>query len=89
LDYFIRRQYFVSQLVSGDTLTINGDECLTTSGHSVLKFSKQFLNTIEAQKGKGYHLKQAKVNFIVYWLKEDSETEVKIILPEVYFERGD
>jgi len=32
-------------------------------------------------------LKQAKVNFIVYWKKEDSENEAKIILPELYFER--
>ena len=52
-----------------------------------MKFSKQFLSTIECVKQKGYHLKQAKVNFIVYWKKEDTEREVKIILPELYFER--
>ncbi len=87
LDYFITRQHHVSQLTSGDALTINGDECTNSKGHSVLKFSKQFLNTIEAVKKKGFHLKQAKVNFIVYWKKEDEERETKIILPEVYFER--
>ncbi|MBP6025240.1 RecQ family ATP-dependent DNA helicase [Ferruginibacter sp.] len=87
LDYFISRQHLVSQLTSGDTLTINGDECTTVKGQSVLKFSRQFLNTIETQKQKGYHLKLAKVNFIVYWKKEDTEREVKIILPELYFER--
>jgi hypothetical protein len=27
------------------------------------------------------------VNFIVYWKKEDTEKESKIILPELYFER--
>jgi ATP-dependent DNA helicase RecQ len=27
LDYFITRQHLVSQLTSGDTLIINGDEC--------------------------------------------------------------
>jgi len=38
-------------------------------------------------KQKGYHLKQAKVNFIVYWKKEDTEQELNIIFPELYFER--
>ncbi len=87
LDYFINRQHLISQLTSGDSLTINGDECTNAKGQSVLKFSKQFLNTIESVKQKGYHLKEAKVNFIVYWKKEDAENESKIILPELYFER--
>jgi len=87
LDYFITRQHLVSQLTSGDTLIINGDECTNSKGQSVLKFSKQFLNTVEAVKQKGFHLKQAKVNFIIYWKKEDALQESKIILPELYFER--
>lgn len=87
LDYFITRQHLVYQLKSGDRLTIKGDECLDDKGKSVLKFSKQFVGQIEAMKAKNYELKSAKVNFIVYWKKEDSELEVKIILPELYFER--
>ena len=87
LDYFITRQHLISQLTSGESLAISGDECTTAKGQSVLKFSKQFLNMIEIQKQKGYNLKQVKVNFIVYWKKENTEHEVKIILPEVYFER--
>jgi ATP-dependent DNA helicase RecQ len=88
LDYFISRQHLVSGLTSGDILTINGDECTTPKGQSVLKFSRQALSAIEVQRQKGYHLKQAKVNFIVYWLKEGAEQEVKIILPELYFEKA-
>jgi hypothetical protein len=38
-------------------------------------------------KKSGFELKEAKVNFIVYMEKEDTEQEVKIILPELYFER--
>ncbi len=87
LDYFITRQHLISQLTSGDTLTINGDECTNSKGKSVLKFSNQFLNTIEVEKQKGFHLKEAKVNFIVYWKKEDAEQESKIILPELFFKR--
>lgn len=88
LDYFITRQYLVSQLKSGDSLTVKDDECLDSKGKSVLKFSKQFVEQIENMKAKNYVLKNAKVNFIVYWKKEGSEQEVKIILPELYFERS-
>ncbi len=88
LDYFITRQYLISKLISGDVLTINGDECNNSNGQPVLKFSRHFLSIIETQKQKGYHLKYAKVNFIVYWKKEDAENESKIILPELYFEKN-
>jgi ATP-dependent DNA helicase RecQ len=36
-----------------------------------------------------YELKAAKVNFVLYWLREGAESEVKIILPELYFEKND
>jgi ATP-dependent DNA helicase RecQ len=73
--------------LSGDPLTIKEDGCANSNSDSVLKFSKKFLETIETQKSKGYELKSAKVNFIVYWQQEGTEKEVKIILPELYFEK--
>jgi ATP-dependent DNA helicase RecQ len=88
LDYFINRKYLVSQLASGDILTLNGNECLNTKGQSVLKFSMQFVNQIESLRQKNYELKGARVNFIVYWKKEGEEKEVKIILPELFFEKN-
>ncbi len=51
------------------------------------KFSRQFVNQIELLRQKSYELKSAKVNFIVYWQKEGSNKEVKILLPELYFEK--
>jgi ATP-dependent DNA helicase RecQ len=87
LDYFINKQYLITQLTSGDELLLNGDECLDCNGKSVLKFSKQFVEQIERMKAKNYELKSAKVNFVVHWKKEDTEQEIKIILPELLFER--
>jgi len=87
LDYFINRQTFIRELKSGDSLTINRDECLDAKGKSILKFSKQFIGQIDSMKAKNYELKTAKVNFIVYWKKEETEQEVKIVLPELHFER--
>lgn len=89
LDYFINRQYLISKLNSGDTLYISNDECLNAKGQSVLKFSQQFLNEIEMQRKKKYVPKSAKVNFILYWQKEDANQEFLIVLPEVYFEKLD
>jgi len=87
LDYFVYRQHLISQLMSGDVLTLNGDEWFNLNGQSVLKFSQHFLRQIESLREKNYKLKSVKVNFIVYWLKEGAEHEVKIILPELYFEK--
>ena len=88
LDYFISRQQWVSQLKSGDSLTEKDGECFDSNGASVLKFSKQFLEQIETMKAKNYKLKSAKVNFVVYWKKENSDVETKIILPELLFEKN-
>jgi len=88
LDYFINRQHLISQLMSGDMLYFKGDECLNSKGQSVLKFSQQFVSKMEKMKERDYELKSVKVNFVVFWQKEGSEKEVKVILPEVYFERG-
>jgi len=89
LDYFISKQHIVSRLTSGDTLTVDGEGCLNSDGQSVLKFSQRFVEQIEEMKEKGYELKSAKVNFIVHWTKEETGQEVKIILPELFFERKD
>jgi ATP-dependent DNA helicase RecQ len=87
LGYFTRKQHLISQLTSGDILRLNGDGCLNINGQSVLKFSKRFTEQILSLKEKGYELKRAKVNFIVYWLNEEVKQEVKIVLPELCFER--
>lgn len=87
LDYFINRQNLITQLTSGDTIIVKEDMCTNSSGQTILKFSRPFLNTITSYQKKGFHLKEAKVNFIVYWEKEDTKKEVKIVLPEVIFEK--
>lgn len=87
LGYFFSKQYYISQLQSGVELKPDGDVCLNSKGQSVLKFSKQFAKDIGSMKQKGFALKRAVVNFIVYWKGEDSQQEVKIILPEVHFEK--
>jgi len=85
LDYFISNQYYINQLMSGDSLIISDDGCTNTTGKQILKFSRSFIKEIEELKLKHYVLKSAGVNFVVYWQKEGTDEEVKIILPELNF----
>lgn len=87
LDYFISRQKIINELNSGDVLSINNGECTDANGRPIIKFSKRMTEQIDNLREMNYILKSAKVNFIVYWLKEGSEQEMKIVLPELYFER--
>ena len=87
LDYFLNNKSLINQLVSGDTLFVEEDGYLNSEGQRVLKFSQQFVSQLENMKEKHYTLKSAKVNFIVYWLKEETGDEIKIILPELCLEK--
>jgi ATP-dependent DNA helicase RecQ len=87
LDYFIHRQHWISYLKSGDELTVMDDACIDSKGNTICKFSKQFKTKLETLKAKNYYPKNAKVNFILFWKKENSDQELKIVLPELFFER--
>ena len=82
-------QPLVSQLSSGDELTIDRDCCRNSRGQAVLKFSRQLIKQIEDRKQKSNVPRTAKIRFIVYWQKENSEHEIRIVLPELYFEKID
>ena len=49
----------------------------------VVRFSNSFKKEIEKWLDKGYELKEARVNFVVYWKKTGEEEEVKVLLPEI------
>jgi ATP-dependent DNA helicase RecQ len=87
LNYFSRIQSLVSRLICGDNLAVNGSSYLNFGGQPILKFSQKFVETIEERKARGYDLRSAAVNFIVYWQCEKAEQEIKIVLPELHFVR--
>lgn len=83
LDYFISKQPLLAKLKSGDKLSINDDGCYDTHGNCVTKFSNRFKEDLVSYEEKGYKLKEACVNYIVYWHKEETDTELLILLPEL------
>jgi ATP-dependent DNA helicase RecQ len=88
LGYFEYIQKRVNLLTSGDSITISDEGCKNKKGELVLKFSKKFLEQLAEIKKSGFELKEAKVNFIVYWTDDDKKIEVKIVLPELHFEKN-
>ena len=87
LGYFEFVQHRLNGIISGDFLIKTDEGCVNAKGNLVLKFSKKFTEVLNSQEGKGYKLKEAKANFVLYWKKPGEEKEIKIILPELVFER--
>lgn len=87
LDYFIGKQQNISPLMTGDKLFIKEDGCVNQIGQPILKFSKKILNEIDSLRSRNFKLLHAKVNFVIYWQKDNSPNETIIILPKLYFEK--
>jgi ATP-dependent DNA helicase RecQ len=89
LDFSIYQQNAISELVSGDHLAADKEGCSNERGARVLKFSSSFKNKIQACEQKGYALKEAKVDFVVFWKKKGTEEEARMILPELVFKKSE
>lgn len=88
LGYFEFIQKRVNALTCGDSISFSEEGCKNEKGELVLKFSRSFLDQLAEMNDSGFELKEAKVNFIVHWKAEDKEQEVKIMLPELHFEKS-
>ncbi|KYG77753.1 RecQ family ATP-dependent DNA helicase [Roseivirga spongicola] len=89
LGYFEFVQHRIRELLSGDALLLSEEGCLNTNREFVLKFSKSFKKKLKELEEKGFKTKDCKINYLLFWKAEDSDREVGIVLPEIYFERND
>lgn len=87
LGAFVSKQASITKLMSGDNLIPDENGCMNVTRENVLIFSKRFKEKIEELKNKGYELKRAKVNFVVYWYNDDLKKEFAIVLPELGFDK--
>ena len=92
LSYFAFIQSRLDALKSGESLAINDMGLINANGLQVVKFSKAFQKTKSSLQKQGYTLVEAKINFILYWKPKEeggqSITEIKIVLPELCFEKS-
>jgi len=87
LGYFEYTQRRINQLTSGDKLILCDEGCKNTNDEMVLKYSKKFIETLNHINQTGFKSIAAEVNYIVYWVNEQTGNEVKIILPVILFGR--
>ena len=89
LDYFInnQRQKWISHLQSGDNLFFKKDRCYNSENQEILKISKAFVSRLNDFIKSGYEVNSVKINFILFWKKEETDREVKIVLPEICLQK--
>ena len=87
LGYFEFIQKRVKQMFPGEVLIPTNEGCTNSKGELVLKFSKSFLIVLISLKERDYTLKNAIVNFFLFWMDHDKETEYLAILPELTLEK--
>ena len=93
LDFFFGRQEVITSLQSGDVLQYNNGEWVNEKGSAVFRLAKKCQEQVARLEEKGYRNSHARVNFIVYWQKEQENDEeemkkIKIVLPELHFARS-
>jgi len=88
LEFSKNCQRQLEALISGATLGVDSEGCLNSDNKRVVRFSKFFIKKLAAMKESKYEPKIAKVRYMVFWKNENCGKEIKILLPEVYFERA-
>jgi ATP-dependent DNA helicase RecQ len=86
LSYFIARRRDIDTLMSGQELSLGEDGCFS-GDKQILKFSAKFRAQIGELKEKGYDPVKAYVRHIVFWQGNDMKKEIKIVLPNIEFEK--
>ncbi|MBN1969689.1 MAG: AAA family ATPase, partial [Candidatus Delongbacteria bacterium] len=89
LDYFIHKQSYLFNLKCGDKLNVSYDGCYDKNGNCILKFSTSFKEKIVDYENNGYKLSESKINYLLYWKKEETDVEILIVLPELRLKRQD
>lgn len=84
LGYFDYVQQRMQGLFSGSPLTITNEGLANAANQLLVKYSTKCKQTLETYFQKGYQLKSASVNCMVYWYSEATTKESKIVLPELY-----
>lgn len=87
LGYFEFVQRRLDGLVSGATLIVTEQGLCNQQQEQVVKYSRQFADTLNGYFDKGFHIARAKVNFMVYWKDEEKEKEVLVLLPRLLLVR--
>jgi len=87
LGFFKYIQKNLEGIMSGMNLDILDQEFLTYCGRKVLRFSKNYVASIQNLYDNGYKLTEAKVRFVLSWKSIEEPLETWIILPDLVFDK--
>jgi ATP-dependent DNA helicase RecQ len=82
LYYFDFVQQRMDGIMSGSEL-LNLPEGLATKRGLIIKYSEKFNNSLDDLLEKGFQVKSARANYVVYWRNPDTGNEVRVVLPEI------
>lgn len=88
LGYFQYVQRRMNGLQSGASLRLMEEGLGNAQGQLLCKYSQKFKETLQNHYNRGFKITHAQANFILYWKDEETDQELKIILPELVLERG-
>ena len=83
LDYFKGKKEQILKLRSGQPLCFDDGYLRLPSGERVVCISNKMREELLGWTEKGYHVKSAKINFIVAWKSKEDAEETAVILPEL------
>lgn len=84
LGSFVENQTDIDALASGNVLEADESACYAND-RQIFNYSARFYEQLNRLANKGYVPKFAVVKNIVYWWNKDTETELKIVLPDIHF----
>lgn len=87
LGFFKNKKEIIRHIIPGTELGINTDGLsVIYEGAEVpiVRFSIEFIKTIEKYKKQGYRMDRAYVRFVVGWTEKEEDKEYPIILPDLY-----
>lgn len=87
LGYFEYVQHRLHSLFSGAALHPLEDGLANAHGEPLLKYAQKFRTALQAHYQRGFRVTAAKINFVVYWIDEVKQKEVKILLPSLLLQK--
>ncbi len=90
LGFFKDKKDIIQRIIPGTKLEIGIDGLSVShkgANVQVVRYSKEFKDTIEDLNKQGYRIDRAFVRFIVGWREKEEDQEYPVILPDLYFTR--
>ena len=88
LDFFKGKKKQILHLRSGQPIYFDEGYLRLSSSERVASLSNKSREELKEWAEKGYHVKSAKINFILAWKGKDDTEETAVLLPELMLKKA-